>query len=79
MGPAKLVDTSKLLSDEKASAAFDSLVHSEQPPARLQGMDLHPVFIPFWRERIAELELRGDQEGLFVLAHILAVHVPMTP
>jgi hypothetical protein len=78
-GLRNIVDTFKLLGDDKAAAAFDSLVHSDEPPAHMQGIALHPVLIPFWRERVAELDLHGDQEGLFALAHILTVHVPITP
>jgi hypothetical protein len=76
-GLRTIVDTFKLLCDDRAAAAFDLMVHSnEPPPAYMQGSHLHPVLIPFWRERVAELGLHGDQKGLFALAQIVAKHVP---
>jgi hypothetical protein len=61
----------RLLSEARAPLTFDRVAHGDQPPDFVPPFELHATVANFWRECVAQLGLRGDEDGLRALIHIV--------
>jgi hypothetical protein len=61
-----------LLDGDLNALMFDKLAHGESLPAgfKLQGT-LKPSHARSWRDAIAEVGMRGNDDGLLTLGHII--------
>jgi hypothetical protein len=67
-----------LRNHDLAPLAFDAFVRDEPIPKGLavEVAPLHPVVKQGWCEAIDQLGLRGDEDGLLILMHLLATYAP---
>lgn len=72
----KLSETYRLLSDDRAAYGFDKLAHGERLPSFVRPIELDDAIALYWRESIEQLGLRGDQDGLLIMVHIIEGWTP---
>lgn len=72
----QVVTAFRLSSDDRAALAFDLIVHGEILPDWVPPFELDADVSTFWKECVAQLGLKGDEDGLLALVQIIKGWTP---
>lgn len=72
----KITRSYRLCDQDFAAMAFDILAHGERLPANVRNVRLEDGEAACWREAVEALHLRGDEDGLMALVHIVDTWAP---
>lgn len=67
----KIARTYGLMNDDRSAMCFDILAHGERLPRFVRAFELDAEVAAFWRECVADLRLRADEDGLMAMVHIV--------
>lgn len=74
---AGIIDAMGLEDGDRNAALFDKFAHGERLPDGFGILgDIPDAVTRDWREAVGEIGVRGDEDGLLILVHIVKRHEP---